>query len=235
LFLFPLGFLSLVFLLFPFFSLRLLCFIFPPCPNYLQRGLFFVLLFGLVLYFGVPWELPQSLKDTDLSSLSRASIVQLFKPTPVDELYGLLHFTTTEKQFLTEIPDFDLSEPVEMSVYAAGNTDLVWKKEVKKLNDKHPIVVFSKSYCPYSARAKQLLESLNITPPPKVIEVDLRDDASIIKSILTRLTHHSTFPNVIIRGKSLGGADRLQALHLDGKLVPLLEAAGAKVKSPEGK
>ncbi|KAF8893492.1 hypothetical protein BD779DRAFT_1506579 [Infundibulicybe gibba] len=185
--------------------------------------LFFVLLFGLIFFFGVPWELPQSLKEADFSTLSRASIVQLFKPTPIDELYGLLHFTTTKGSSLNEIPDLDSSKPVEMSVYARGDTNLVWKKEVKRLNEKKPIIVFSKVRIPlliYSARAKQLLKSLDISPPPKIIEVDLREDTNIIKSLLTRLTQHSTFLT-------------LQALHSDGKLVQLIEAAGAKVKSTE--
>lgn len=56
------------------------------------------------------------------------------------------------------------------------------------------------------------------------------DDATQVKTVLTRLTHHSTFPNVIIRGKSVGGSDHLQALHADKALRRKLEAAGLTIR-----
>lgn len=49
-----------------------------------------------------------------------------------------------------------------------------------------------------------------------------------IKQILTRLTHHSTFPNIIVKGKSLGGSDKLRDLHEQGSLKTILLEAGAK-------
>ena len=85
-------------------------------------------------------------------------------------------------------------------------------------------------------------------PAPKIIEVDIRgtsfkrpdhnsyanftslDDADLVKALLTRLTGHSTFPNIILRGKSLGGSDDLQALHSEGKLRKVLEESGLKVE-----
>lgn len=98
----------------------------------------------------------------------------------------------------------------------------------------------------YSKRAKELLASLELKPPPKIIEVDLRgkilyctipppsnpilllEDDQAIKKFLTRLTHHSTFPNILIKGKSLGGSDDLANLHSNNKLNPLLLKAGVK-------
>ncbi|KAG9316754.1 hypothetical protein JVU11DRAFT_2815 [Chiua virens] len=81
----------------------------------------------------------------------------------------------------------------------------------------------------YSKRAKKLLETYNLSPPPKIIEVDLRADASHIKTLLTRLTHHSTFPNVILNGHSLGGSDDLMRLHEEDRLRPALEQGGLKL------
>ncbi|KAF9010676.1 thioredoxin-like protein [Cyathus striatus] len=98
------------------------------------------------------------------------------------------------------------------------------------LNEHYPIIVFSKSYCPYSKRAKKLLSRYDIQPEPKIVEVDLRDDADVIKTILTRLTGVSTFPNIIVHGKSIGGSDDLQLLHYDGSLTTILQKAGAVVK-----
>lgn len=53
----------------------------------------------------------------------------------------------------------------------------------------------------------------------------------MIKHILTRLTHRSTFPNIIIRGKSIGGSDDLNKLHTNKTLVEMIEQAGATPRS----
>ena len=99
----------------------------------------------------------------------------------------------------------------------------------------------------YSRRAKQLLQSYDIHPPPRVIEVDLRGwssfaatcrhvpdtllgDGNILKTLLTRLTGHSTFPNVIIKGKSIGGSDNLMSLHANKELRAIIEKAGAEAR-----
>jgi len=107
-----------------------------------------------------------------------------------------------------------------------------------------------KSYCPFSKRAKNLLQTYGLDPPPKIIEVDLRgkrgpyfvshtdnnaaprysEDGDLLKVILTRLTKHSTFPNIVLRGRSLGGADDLHALHDGGKLKELFEDNGLSVQ-----
>jgi glutaredoxin len=55
------------------------------------------------------------------------------------------------------------------------------------------------------------------------------EDGDLIKVILTRLTKHSTFPNIILRGHSIGGFDDLQALHDAGKLEELFEENGLSV------
>ena len=56
-----------------------------------------------------------------------------------------------------------------------------------------------------------------------------QDDDAAIKSLLIRLTGRSTFPNVILRGKSLGGYDSLKLLHDTGALEHELQRAGVKV------
>ncbi|KAJ7091982.1 thioredoxin-like protein [Mycena belliarum] len=206
----------------------------------IRRRRFIVVLLALVCFiyfFGSPFRLPAALKD--VSGISRANIVQLVKPktksaAKVDEIFGLIHLVTGDSEhehILGHTDNFDPSKPVDMSLYAAGSTDEIdWNDRVRVLNERYPLVVFSKSYCPYSKRAKELLATYDLSPPPKVIEVDLRDDMSEVKHVLTRLTRHSTFPNVIIRGKSLGGSDQLQALHADKSLRRMLESAGMTVR-----
>ncbi|KAG6869101.1 hypothetical protein C0993_001666 [Termitomyces sp. T159_Od127] len=206
----------------------------PPLGPPIRRRRFFILvalLVALLFFYGVPWDLPLGLKEAGFEALSRANVVYYAKSKPeqVDEIYGLIHMVTEDvERDLTRIGDIDPSKPLNMTVYA-GDEPIDWLKTVKKLNNKYPVVVFSKSYCPYSRRAKKLLETYHIRPAPKVVEVDLRLDDDIIKAILGRITQHYTFPNILIRGKSIGGSDDLQAMHTERILSQVLEQAGASV------
>ncbi|EJU04087.1 hypothetical protein DACRYDRAFT_48120, partial [Dacryopinax primogenitus] len=87
----------------------------------------------------------------------------------------------------------------------------------------------------FSKKAKSLLVQLRLSPPPAIVEADLRSDTAILKSLLSKLTNHSTFPNVFIGGHSIGGSDDLQALHEQGKLWEVLRGAGVSRLGPAGK
>lgn len=97
-------------------------------------------------------------------------------------------------------------------------------EKVSSLIASHPLVVFSKSYCPYCTRTKGLLSSLDATP--YVVELDKVADGSAMQEALIALTGQRTVPNTFVSGKSYGGNDDLHRLHNDGKLVPLLKTAG---------
>lgn len=187
----------------------------------LKRGpvIAVALFVGVLLYLTSPWEL--------------ASSIGFGAEPHVDELYGVLHLVTSadeNDQHVLNDPKVDPTGVIDWDVYAANSAGINWAKELRRINKEHPIVVFSKTYCPYSRRAKQLLESYDIHPPPKVIEVDLREDGMVLKTLLTRLTGHSTFPNIIVQGKSIGGSDNLSALHAQKELRAVIESTGAKVK-----
>ncbi|KAG7099078.1 hypothetical protein E1B28_000953 [Marasmius oreades] len=184
-------------------------------------------------------ELPDVLRDAGVP-LSKGNFAHImkgklrFSSVEVDEIYGLIHLVTNDdhehQHVLSQSPKFDPTKPVNLTLYAPGEENEVnWVEEVERLNEKYPVVVFSKSFCPYSAKAKKLLESYSLRPPPKVIEVDLRDDSIQIKAILTRLTEKSTFPNVIVRGTSIGGSDDVQQLHREKELKRIFEKAGVQV------
>ena len=87
------------------------------------------------------------------------------------------------------------------------------------------VTVFSKSYCPYSKKAKALLHSLNATYT--VYEVDTRPDAHNLQSLLAALTGHKTFPTVLVRDRLLGGNDDLHELDSIHALKSILESVGA--------
>ena len=84
--------------------------------------------------------------------ISRSKIVDYISSRPkVDEIYGLIHLVTSgieEQDRLTEAADGDPTKPIDLSVYAEGR-QIDWRKEVKRLDTKYPIVVFSKVSSPF--------------------------------------------------------------------------------------
>ncbi|KAJ7162111.1 hypothetical protein C8R46DRAFT_1103536 [Mycena filopes] len=109
-----------------------------------------VALIAFLYFFGSPFRLPAALKD--VSGISRANIVQLVKPkskvpAKVDEIFGLLNLVTGDSEhehILGHTEGFDPTKPVDMALYAAGADELDWNKRVQELNERYPLVVFSK-------------------------------------------------------------------------------------------
>ncbi|KAI0798429.1 hypothetical protein BC629DRAFT_1499831 [Irpex lacteus] len=162
-----------------------------------------LLAFGTLCYLATrtdslsaSWSLPSYLKD-------------IGRPR-VQEIHGLLHFVTAypERRFNEDAGKISVvglgevevngNEPVDLRVYAPDGDDN-WLSHTKVLRGTHPLIVFSKSYCPYSKRAKALLNTYGLSPPPTVIELDLRSDGPIIQAILKRLTGRGTVPNVVLQ------------------------------------
>ncbi|CEP18044.1 hypothetical protein [Parasitella parasitica] len=84
------------------------------------------------------------------------------------------------------------------------------------------LIVFSKTYCPFSKKAKRILSLYNLKEPLEVVEVDLRDDDYQVKMALNAISGRATFPNIFLNGQTIGGADDLEELHETGQLASLL-------------
>ncbi|XP_023637780.1 glutaredoxin-C1 isoform X2 [Capsella rubella] len=83
--------------------------------------------------------------------------------------------------------------------------------KTKEIVSSHPVVVFSKTYCRYCQRVKQLLTQLGASF--KVFELDEISHGSEIQSALSEWTGQSTVPSVFIKGKHIGGSDIHLWLH----------------------
>ena len=99
-----------------------------------------------------------------------------------------------------------------------------------KIRSLSPMTIFSKSYCPYSKKIKQLLlEKYDITPAPNVVELDRYEYGAELQSYLTEKSGRRTVPNVLV-GKSFesrGGCDEFEKLHKDNDLIKLLVEWGS--------
>lgn len=90
------------------------------------------------------------------------------------------------------------------------------------------VIIFSKTYCQFSKKAKALLlNKYSITPEPYVVELDVHQLGRQIQDRLAKMTGRKTVPNIMINGKSIGGADDITELDNDGELVGKIRSLGS--------
>ncbi|XP_031090771.1 monothiol glutaredoxin-S2-like [Ipomoea triloba] len=88
-----------------------------------------------------------------------------------------------------------------------------------------PVVIFSKSSCCMSHTIKTLISSFGANPV--VYELDELPNGQQLERALTASGQMPNIPAVYIGEELVGGANEIMALHLKGKLVPLLKKAKA--------
>jgi glutaredoxin 3 len=108
--------------------------------------------------------------------------------------------------------------------------DLSVSNHIQQLIKKYPVMVFSKSYCPYSKKAKNILSKYKLGDHYHVLELDqLSSKTDEYQDELGKLTGARTVPRVFINGKFIGGGDDTGALEKSGDLEKLLREAKAIV------
>ncbi len=80
------------------------------------------------------------------------------------------------------------------------------------------IEIYTKSFCPYCARAKSLLQAKGAQFEEHEISIDAPRRAEMIQ----RAGGRTTVPQIFIGDRHVGGSDDLHALDRDGQLDPLL-------------
>ncbi|KAF2473713.1 thioredoxin-like protein [Lindgomyces ingoldianus] len=99
--------------------------------------------------------------------------------------------------------------------------------ELNAILKKSPIIIFSKTFCPFSKKAKHiLLDIYNIVPAPYVVELDQHPLGMKLQHTLAESTGRKTVPNVLLMGKSIGGGDDIEELHLSHKLLSTVKSMG---------
>lgn len=81
------------------------------------------------------------------------------------------------------------------------------------------IIVYSKNYCPYCARAKELL----LQKKQSVTEFDIEVHPELRAEMISKSNGRTTVPQIFINGQHIGGCDDLYALDNEGKLDKLLK------------
>ncbi|KAL1986277.1 hypothetical protein VTN96DRAFT_6645 [Rasamsonia emersonii] len=97
------------------------------------------------------------------------------------------------------------------------------KVKAQNIINENPVVVFSKSYCPYCKATKATLSGLGAQY--YALELDQIDDGPAIQDALEELTSQRSVPNIFINKQHIGGNSDLQARKEE--LPQLLKEAGA--------
>jgi len=105
---------------------------------------------------------------------------------------------------------------IQMMAFSSTTSDYI-KSEIAS-ND---IMVFSKSYCPYCTKTKELFQSLGLEYC--ALELDNVENGVDIQAALLDMTGQRTVPNVFIKGTHLGGNDDTQSAAKTGRLDQLLK------------
>ncbi|KAL2159246.1 hypothetical protein VTH06DRAFT_2680 [Thermothelomyces fergusii] len=123
----------------------------------------------------------------------------------------------------------DRPAPVEKAQKEPEETqqDHEVEAELNSILKRSPVIIFSKSYCPFSKMAKGiLLEKYIIEPTPFVVELDQHPLGARIQATLGEMTGRRTVPNVMIYGQSIGGGDEISALDREKVLAEKIASLG---------
>ncbi|XP_015284848.1 PREDICTED: thioredoxin reductase 3 isoform X1 [Gekko japonicus] len=94
------------------------------------------------------------------------------------------------------------------------------KLQVQAMIGSHRVMIFSKSFCPYCSKVKELFHSLGVEY--SALELDKIDNGPSIQDALLGLTGQRTVPNVFVNGTHVGGCDQTFQAYQTGLLQRLL-------------
>ncbi|CAK4676677.1 unnamed protein product [Aphanomyces euteiches] len=129
-----------------------------------------------------------------------------------------------------QVVNFDAIEKIAQKTPTVADLREVSDGIQDALATRFSVVVFSKTTCPYSAKAKRILREIGAEV--HAVELDLLPPAAASKyqDTLDVYTGRRTVPNVFVNGVSIGGGDDVEDLSDAGKLVSLVEPTGALAK-----
>ncbi|MBD8891979.1 glutaredoxin 3 [Roseibium litorale] len=82
------------------------------------------------------------------------------------------------------------------------------------------VIIYTRQLCGYCTAAKRLLDKKGVS----YTEHDATFDQNLRKQMIQKANGRSTFPQVFIGGRHVGGCDDLHELDRSGKLDALLGA-----------
>ncbi|QSZ28970.1 hypothetical protein DSL72_003479, partial [Monilinia vaccinii-corymbosi] len=182
-------------------------------------------------------EMAQRLKDAADRAKDNAN-AKAFKPDPPSQVVGKGNAAEGQSGERSvagrkKMGGEKAQEVVKEKDAEETKEDSEVKTELNSILKKSPIIIFSKSYCPHSKRAKTILfEKYTINPPPYIVELDRHPIGAKLQARLAQLTGRKTVPNVLINGVSIGGGDDVAELDKKKTLIKKVkDLGGSKIKA----
>ncbi|KAJ3514615.1 hypothetical protein NMY22_g14673 [Coprinellus aureogranulatus] len=187
---------------------------------------------------------PFSLAPLHLTSLKRTPQVKILvspalELSPEEELAAISSFIASLPQNVIP-PTVDPVQPIDPQLVldfdtrSSRATDEV-RHMVDDVWSRNPVFVYSKLYSPVSRELKTILANLYLKPAPTIVDVDMRDDADVLKPVLSRLTGSDELPILLIGGKVFSSMDEIREMAKDERLAQLVSEAGAMVNGAKKK
>lgn len=114
-----------------------------------------------------------------------------------------------------------------ISVYA-GTADNDLEAMITAKNSDNPVMVYSKTYCPFCTEVKSLFAKMDVAA--KVVELDTLADGDDVQAALQGVSGMRTVPQVFVGGTLVGGCDDTLSAYKSGSLMEMLDAAGVTYK-----
>lgn len=83
------------------------------------------------------------------------------------------------------------------------------------------VTIYTRQFCGYCSAAKRLLDDKGIA----YVEHDATFSPELRQEMVQKANGRSTFPQIFIGDRHVGGCDELHALEREGRLDALLEQA----------
>ncbi|KAI9172099.1 Monothiol glutaredoxin-7 [Paramyrothecium foliicola] len=171
-------------------------------------------------------EMQQRLKAAEIKAKDKANEKGGLRPDPPSNVVGVGSSADGQKKKAKGAVANKESDDSKPKTEETAEEHAA-EQELNAILEKAPVIIFSKSYCPFSKRAKGLLlEKYSITPEPYVVELDEHKLGPQLQDQLLELTGRRTVPNIMIYGRSIGGADDIIELDNNDKLVAKFKELG---------
>ncbi|KAI8956184.1 thioredoxin-like protein [Xylaria longipes] len=172
-------------------------------------------------------EMAERLRVAEQQAKEQANVKSPFKPDAPSEVVGVGSSAGGQKKGKHRLSKQDTEDEDEDDKESDEDSEV--EVTLRQILKRSPVVIFSKSYCPYSKKAKGvLLEKYIIEPTPYVVELNEHPLGHKLQALLTEKTGRRTVPNIMINGESVGGGDEIAELDTRKTLIDKFKSLGGK-------
>ena len=97
-----------------------------------------------------------------------------------------------------------------------------YKTFAQKMIDNNDVILFTKSYCPYSKAIKKLFNENMMRGEYSSFDIDVEEDGNEVHKAVIEITGRTSVPNVFVGGTNTGGDVETEALANSGELKSML-------------